>query len=101
MKSERAWTSKGKVAAPMICIRPEHVSQNGTSSSAHSGLQRGGMPPEQSSEPVEPQQIGRMSLISLIVPSVQTSWPRAGGVKVPMVKAKMLMMVGVALRGIM
>ena len=93
--------SKGSEPSPMICISPQHVSQNGTSSSAHSGLQRGGMPPEQSSEPVLPQQIGRMSLISLIVPSVQTSWPRAGGVKVPMVKAKMLTMAGVALRGIM
>eukprot|EP01045_Picozoa_sp_COSAG04_P002071 COSAG04_NODE_73_length_29016_cov_7.345472_5_plen_49_part_00 len=47
----------------MICIRPEHISQKGTRSSAHSGLHRGGIPAAlQSSEPVEPQQIGKMSL---------------------------------------
>ena len=57
-----ACTSKPSDDVPMNCIKTEHRSQNGTSSSAHSGEHRAGMPSEQSpGADVEPQQIGRMS----------------------------------------
>ena len=75
-KSATAWTSKPRPAEPMNCIRVEHCSQKGTSSSAHSGVHRSGIPALQSGAAVAPQQMGRMSLISWRGPSLSRACTR-------------------------